>query len=317
MRFFGTGEVFVYLRYLINVIYVLSLSFWEGFFYLKILDMGENEFLKKIYDNNTKMSKNYPTMIMAEDFLNQLSNLLFPVSKEVTINPGKIDIVWEHLKLMLKELLLPLSSVLNKSEDELVSNYFSLIPDIYDLLVLDANAIYEFDPAAHSIEEIVLAYPGFQAIMIYRLAHPLYLFEVPVLPRLLTEYAHAKTGIDINPGAKIGKSFFIDHGTGIVIGETTVIGDNVKIYQGVTLGALNVRKEEAKIKRHPTIEDNVVIYSGTTILGGNTVIGHDSIIGGNVWLTKSLEAYSIVYNKSEIRVKNGNEKRAEAISFVI
>lgn len=261
------------------------------------------------------MSRNYPTKRMAQDFLTQLSNLLFPVSKEVTINPGKVDILWEHLKLMLKELLMPLKPVLNKPEDELVSEYFSLIPDIYDQLLLDANAIYEFDPAAHSIEEIVLAYPGFQAIMAYRLAHPLYVFDVPVLPRLLTEYAHTNTGIDINPGAKIGKSFFIDHGTGIVIGETTVIGDYVKIYQGVTLGALNVRKEEAKTKRHPTIEDRVIIYSGTTILGGNTTIGHDSVVGGNVWLTKSIDPYSVVYNKSEIKVRNGNSN--EPISFVI
>lgn len=296
----------------------VSLSdFGKAFFYTKLLDMEEIKFLKRIYNNNKKMSRNYPTKRMAQDFLTQLSNLLFPVSKEVTINPGKVDILWEHLKLMLKELLMPLKPVLNKSENELVSEYFRLIPDIYDQLLLDANAIYEFDPAAHSIEEIVLAYPGFQAIMAYRLAHPLYVFDVPVLPRLLTEYAHTNTGIDINPGAKIGKSFFIDHGTGIVIGETTVIGDNVKIYQGVTLGALNVRKEEAKVKRHPTIEDRVIIYSGTTILGGNTTIGHDCVIGGNVWLTKSLEPYSVVYNKSEIRVRSGKGKLREPINYII
>lgn len=279
--------------------------------------METKEFLKGLYDNNIQMSRNYPTKIMTQDFLKQLSNFLFPVRKEITINPGKIDMEWEHLKLQLKELLMPLKPFLKRGEDKIVNDYFILIPDIYDQLMLDAKAIYEFDPAAHSIEEIVLAYPGFQAIMIYRLAHPLYNFGIPILPRLFTEYAHTNTGIDINPGAKIGKSFFIDHGTGIVIGETTVIGDHVKIYQGVTLGALNVRKDEAKTKRHPTIEDHVIIYSGTTILGGNTTIGHSAVVGGNVWLTQSLEPYSTVYNKSEIRVKNGIERSSEPINFTI
>ncbi len=133
----------------------------------------------------------------------------------------------------------------------------------------------------------------------------------------MSEYAHSQTGIDINPGATIGESFFIDHGTGVVIGETTVIGNNVKIYQGVTLGALNVKKSEARMKRHPTIEDHVIIYSGTTILGGNTVIGHHSVVGGNVWLTKSIEPYSVVHNLSEIKVRNTNEIINEAINFII
>jgi len=275
------------------------------------------EFLNRLYANNKKMSRNYPTKIMTQDFLKQLSNFLFPVRKEVTINPGKIDIEWEQLKLRLKELLMLLAPFLKQSENEIVIDYFNLIPAIYDQLMLDAKAINEFDPAAHSTEEIVLAYPGFQAIMTYRLANPLYILGIPILPRLFTEYAHTITGIDIHPGAKIGKSFFIDHGTGIVIGETTIIGDNVKIYQGVTLGALNIRKEEAKTKRHPTIENNVIIYSGTTILGGDTTIGRNSVVGGNVWLTQSLEPYSTVYNKSEIRVRNGKEKSSEPINFII
>jgi serine O-acetyltransferase len=139
---------------------------------------------------------------------------------------------------------------------------------------------------------------------------------VKILPRIFTEYAHGKTGIDIHPGATIGKSFFIDHGTGIVIGETTVIGDNVKIYQGVTLGALNVSKDKASTKRHPTIEDNVIIYSGATILGGETIIGHDSVIGGNVWLTYSVLPNSIVYHKSEVAVKD-KYPDAEVLNFVI
>lgn len=277
--------------------------------------MEAKEFLKRLYDYNQQISGNYPKKVLAQNFLNQLSNFLFPVCKEVTINHGKIDVQWEHLKLLLKELLLPIKSFLPKLEDEIVEEYFNLIPEIYDQLLSDANAIYEFDPAAHSLEEIILAYPGFQAIMVYRLAHPLYQFSIPILPRMLSEFAHTNTGIDIHPGAKIGNSFFIDHGTGIVIGETTMIGNNVKIYQGVTLGAINIRKEEAKTKRHPTIEDNVIIYSGSTILGGNTVIGHDSVIGGSVWLTSSLEPYSVVYHKSEVRVKNSNEKNKEPINL--
>lgn len=277
--------------------------------------MKSKEFLQRLYAFNQKMSRNYPTKLLAQKFLTDLSNLLFPVCKEVTINPGKIEVAWEHLKLSLKELLLPVQPVLTKDANEIVNEYFKKIPSIYDQLLLDAKTIEEFDPAAYSLEEIILAYPGFQAIMTYRLAHTLYELDVPIFPRLMAEYAHTNTGIDIHPGAKIGKSFFIDHGTGIVIGETAQIGNNVKIYQGVTIGALNVKKSEAKTKRHPTIEDNVIIYSGSTILGGKTVIGHDSVIGGNVWLTKSVDPYSIIYNISEIKVRNGNVN--EPINFVI
>ena len=277
--------------------------------------MKSKEFLQRLYTFNQQMSRNYPTKLMAQKFLTDLSNLLFPVCKEVTINPGKIEVAWEHLKLSLKEILLPLQPVLIKEAEEIADEYFEKIPFIYDQLLMDAKSIEEFDPAAYSLEEIILAYPGFQAIMTYRLAHPLYELNVPILPRLMAEYAHTNTGIDIHPGAKIGKSFFIDHGTGIVIGETSEIGNNVKIYQGVTIGALNVKKSEAKTKRHPTIEDNVIIYSGSPILGGKTIIGHDSVIGGNVWLTKSVDPYSIIYNISELKVRNGNVN--EPINFVI
>ncbi|MDK2978232.1 MAG: serine O-acetyltransferase [Bacteroidales bacterium] len=277
--------------------------------------MESQDFLKRLYTFNQQMSRNYPTKLMAQKFLTDLSNLLFPVCKEVTINPGKIEVAWEHLKLSLKELLLPVQPVLKKEAEEIADEYFEKIPFIYEQLLLDAKSIEEFDPAVYSLEEIILAYPGFQAIMTYRLAHPLYALSVPILPRLMSEYAHTNTGIDIHPGAKIGKSFFIDHGTGVVIGETSDIGNNVKIYQGVTIGALNVKKNEAKTKRHPTIEDNVIIYSGSTILGGKTVIGHNSVIGGNVWLTKSVDPYSVVYNVSEIKVRNGNIN--EPINFVI
>ena len=174
------------------------------------------------------------------------------------------------------------------------------IPVIKEMLMKDILAIYEGDPAARSPEEIILSYPGFFAISIYRLAHELYLAKVPYLPRLMTEYAHEKTGIDIHAGATIGESFFIDHGTGIVIGETTTIGNNVKIYQGVTLGAKSFELDSdgnpiKGIKRHPDIGNNVVIYANATILGGNTRIGDGCVIGGNVWLTHSVEPGEKVY----------------------
>jgi len=255
--------------------------------------------------------------MLAHEFLNKLTNFLFPVCKDISVSNDKIELEWNHLKLLLKELLIPVKDYIEENTEIVVKKYFEQIPPIYDRLLIDAKTINDFDPAAFSKDEIIIAYPGFQAILTYRLAHPLYIFGIPILPRLMSEYAHSKTGIDIHPGAKIGESFFIDHGTGIVIGETTEIGNNVKIYQGVTLGALNVKKEEAKTKRHPTLEDNVIVYSGTTILGGKTIIGHDSIVGGNVWLTKSIEPYSIVHNLSEIKVRNGNERFTEPINFII
>jgi serine O-acetyltransferase len=162
---------------------------------------------------------------------------------------------------------------------------------------------YNNDPASKSELEIIVSYPGFFAIAIHRLANYLFKLDTPILPRFFSEYAHRQTGIDIHPGATIGKNFYIDHGTGIVIGETTIIGDNVKIYQGVTLGAFYVSKDLADQKRHPTIEDNVTIYAGATILGGTTTIGENSIIGGNVWITKSIEPNSIVYQESHPIIK--------------
>lgn len=166
-----------------------------------------------------------------------------------------------------------------------------ILDDLKQDLNLDVDAAYFGDPAAKSREEIILTYPGFFAIMVYRIAHVFYLKDMPLIPRLLCEIAHSQTGIDINPGARIGKSFFIDHGTGVVIGETAQIGNNVRIYQGVTLGALSLRNVEEKrgVKRHPTIKDNVIIYSNASILGGNTVIGNNVIIGSNVFLTTSIE----------------------------
>jgi serine O-acetyltransferase len=170
------------------------------------------------------------------------------------------------------------------------------------MLSKDIISAFNGDPAAVSYEDVMLSYPCFETITIYRLAHALWTLRVPLIPRIMTEYAHAQTGIDIHPGAKIGEHFFIDHGTGVVIGETCVIGKNVKLYQGVTLGAKSFETDERgtllSTKRHPDIEDNVIIYSGATILGGNTTVGHDSIIGGNVWLVESVPPYSKVYNNT-------------------
>ncbi|MGZ5247377.1 MAG: serine O-acetyltransferase [Flavitalea sp.] len=191
------------------------------------------------------------------------------------------------------------------NRSELAGKFFKRVPEIYRLLNTDIEAIVAGDPAAHSAFEVVRAYPGFYALCFYRIAHELQLLNIPMIPRILTEMAHSKTGIDIHPAATIGEYFCIDHGTGIVIGETANIGNNVKIYQGVTLGALSVRKEMAFTKRHPTIEDHVVIYSGATILGGNTVIGHHSVIGGNVWLTESVQPGSLVSHQPEITVVEG------------
>ena len=172
------------------------------------------------------------------------------------------------------------------------SAFVEKIPQIREYLETDLLATYDGDPAASSFEEIIIAYPGLIAITIYRMAHELYLLNVPIIPRLMTEFAHSRTGIDIHPGATIGKNFFIDHGTGIVVGETSIIGENVKIYQGVTIGALSTRggQKLSGKKRHPTIEDNVVIYAGASILGGETVIGKNSVIGGNTFITSSVPA---------------------------
>jgi serine O-acetyltransferase len=188
-------------------------------------------------------------------------------------------------------VLRPDSEIKSSANVEL---FFSLLPKLSESLELDAEAALSGDPAAYSREEIIITYPGFYAVCIYRLAHAFYEMGIPLLPRLMTEYAHEKTGIDIHPGAKIAESFFIDHGTGVVIGETAKIGKNVKIYQGVTLGALSVKKKLQSMKRHPTIEDDVVIYANATILGGDTVIGKGSIIGGNTWIVESVAPGSII-----------------------
>lgn len=187
---------------------------------------------------------------------------------------------------------------------EIWKSYCHMLPNLLEKINLDAVAIANNDPAANSVEEVYLSYPGFYAIAIYRLSHEFYKMDLPLIPRLMTECAHKITGTDINPGAQIGESFFIDHATGVVIGETTEIKNNVKLYQGVTLGALYVERDLRNKKRHPTIEDNVTIYANATILGGETVIGANSIIGGNAWLTSSVPANSFVTHSPEIKIKN-------------
>ena len=197
---------------------------------------------------------------------------------------------------------------IDRATEDLTAAFLEKLPEIRAYVETDLQAAYDGDPAASDKAEVIIAYPGMYAITVYRLAHVLYQLEVPLIPRIMTEYAHSRTGIDIHPGAQIGRYFFIDHGTGIVVGETTVIGDNVKIYQGVTLGALSTRggqKLHGK-RRHPTIEDNVTIYAGASILGGDTVIGHDSVIGSNVFITHPIAPGTRVSVKNqELLFKSG------------
>ncbi|MGV3641334.1 MAG: serine O-acetyltransferase EpsC [Adhaeribacter sp.] len=233
-------------------------------------------------------------------FFPQLSEQKFTSERDVLLH---MELLGQNLMNILMGMNLPANLV----PEKVAKAFLQQLPPIYELLLKDAEAIANEDPAAQNVDEVIRTYPGFLAIAIHRLAHALHQLQLPLLPRILSEFAHAKTGIDIHPGARIGTHFCIDHGTGIVIGETTIIGNFVKIYQGVTLGAMSVAKEMANIKRHPTIEDHVVIYAGATILGGNTVIGNHSVIGGNVWLTESVPAYSRLYHKAQIRVSRSED----------
>ncbi|MFN1218218.1 serine O-acetyltransferase EpsC [Chryseobacterium kwangjuense] len=276
--------------------------------------MGVSDhFIQKILTKKKSASTGFFDTIKMEDFVKELYSLLFLSQK---INTG------DQLQDQFKQLGVILFDLIKSSTDDEVSaeqhkeQFFLALPGIYDKLILDAESILEFDPATESQEEILLSYPGFFATYVYRISHQLWIQKVKTLPRVISEYAHSRTGIDIHPGAEIGKHFFIDHGTGIVIGETTQIGDHVKLYQGVTLGALNVSKDKANKKRHPNIEDHVIIYSGATILGGETTIARDSIIGGNVWITQNVPSSSLVYNKSEIKIKD-NGPLPESLTFVI
>jgi serine O-acetyltransferase len=265
----------------------------------------EELFFQRLTEQNKTYRYKLPSRQEAGKFIQQLINFLFPISQDCLQNNQATDVAQASadLRHRLDCMLAPLLPELTKNKMEISDDVFSRIPEIYEMLLLDARSISDNDPAAVSIEEVIALYPGFMAIATYRIAHGMALCGIPLLPRMLTEFAHSQTGIDIHPNAVIGHSFFIDHGTGVVIGETTNIGNNVKLYQGVTLGATHVSKSLASKKRHPTIEDNVVVYANATILGGETVIGHDSIIGGNAWLVRSVPPFSQVYHQSKVEVR--------------
>ena len=268
----------------------------------------EPAFTQKIF-NKHKDCARCPSTILIPQFFTDLLGILFPnfaskpvldfVEFETRIQNIKFELVQVLTRDGTDEVVDPL-----KQTDE----FFRVLPSVYDKIQLDIDAMYAGDPAAKTREEVIRSYPGFYAIAAYRVANALGKIGINTIPRMITEHAHSKTGIDIHPNATIGDYFCIDHGTGVVIGETTDIGKHVKIYQGVTLGALSVNKEDAKIKRHPTIEDNVVIYAGATILGGNTTVGKNSIVGGNVWLTKSIPPNSKVYYQAQMHTDNGKQE---------
>ncbi len=257
---------------------------------------------------------NLPDKQAVLDILQDLISIVFPsFDKERALHWDMVEgVIGDLVDKVYKNLVYQVSRAITYSawtkqeniadvKDKAIASVENLlrsIPDIRNAIKTDVQAAYDGDPAAQSFEEVIIAYPGLYAITVHRLAHNLFNSDIPIIPRIMNEHAHSKTGIDLHPGATIGNYFFIDHGTGVVIGETTTIGNYVKIYQGVTLGALSIPKNSQEIngvKRHPTIEDDVCIYSGATILGGKTKIGTGSVIGGNVWITKSIKPHTKVY----------------------
>ena len=262
----------------------------------------DKEFYEEIY-RRQKSVEPVPSNDKIANWTLDLICLLFPEKSEcVVTDPGEVENRFQKLEADLVQIFNATKACSDCDHRQKARSFFERIPFLYRSLNQDIEAILNGDPAAKTTFEVIRAYPGFFAISFYRIAHALLDLGIPLLPRIITEHAHSKTGIDIHPAAEIGEHFFIDHGTGIVIGETTIIGDHVKLYQGVTLGALSVSKDLALIKRHPTVEDYVIIYSGATILGGDTTIGHHSVIGGNVWLTRSIPPYSTVYHRPDIEV---------------
>lgn len=258
--------------------------------------MDKRSIIEKIKQHKKQPNLRYQLKERTEVFTNLLFYTLFDIETPVEENLDALEAEFD--------VLVDLACWdTEKPCKKLWENYVEKLPRILERLNLDAEATVNCDPASLSIEEVYMAYPGFYAIAIYRLAHELYAEGFPLVPRLMTEYAHRQTGVDINPGALIGDSFHIDHGTGVVIGETAIIKNHVKIYQGVTLGGLFVAKNLQKTKRHPTIENNVTIYANATILGGETIIGENSLIGGNSWLTASIPDNSTVFHTPEIKIK--------------
>lgn len=262
----------------------------------------KDEFLKKIYLKQ-QQKEQVPSNKVIADWASRLICLMYPEMSKCSY--PTLDSISEGLLSLqqeLKRLLDATKACRDCDHQEICADFFSQLPSLYRVLNTDIEAIHQGDPAAKNEFEVIRAYPGFYALCFYRIAHALHIMDVPLIPRILTEYAHSKTGIDIHPAALIGEYFMIDHGTGVVIGETSIIGKNVKMYQGVTLGGLSIKKSMALQKRHPTIEDNVVIYSNATILGGDTIVGEGSVIGGNVWLTESVPPASLVVQTPQITI---------------
>ena len=277
---------------------------------------------KSIGGINHLEGPNLPSRQSITRIVDDLESLIFPGFRDEEnldsmnypyLLAAKITRVSQNLALELEKSLryMERGKAPEERAREIVLNLLEKFPEIRRTIKKDVEAAFVGDPAAKSREEIILSYPGVEAIIIHRIAHELWVSGAPLIPRIMSEYIHGKTGIDIHPGATIGESFFIDHGTGVVIGETTLIGNRVKIYQGVTLGALSVKKELSNRKRHPTIEDDVTIYAGATILGGDTIIGRGSTIGGNVWLVTSVPPGSKIYNKPAGYVVKTSEGQAE------
>lgn len=270
---------------------------------VNIIEQIRNIIFPGYYKNKT-----YRIYTVRNNLSMQLEDVLYNLSKQVSI---VLKYLQEYEGKEEKELL--------HEGEKLSLRFLEKITKIRELIQTDLQAAYEGDPAAFNKPEIIFSYPGLFAIMVNRIAHELYLLGVPLIPRIMTEYAHTETGIDIHPGATLGRYFFIDHGTGIVIGETAIIGDNVKIYQGVTIGALSTRGGQKLHgnKRHPTIEDNVTIYAGASILGGETVIGHDSVIGGNAFITTSIPSNTRVSIKNlELEYKQGSKEKRNTTEIV-
>ena len=261
-------------------------------------------FASRLSQFNSEHCAEVPSMELSRQLIDNLVHALFPIRQNCGVDEGEIAIELDRCAVNLREVLYPIHLSLDRSPKEVTDDFFSRMPETFEQLAVDAAAVTKYDPAANCVEEIILSYPGFYAISVYRMAHILYELKVPFLPRIMSEYAHEKTGIDIHPGAQIASPFFIDHGTGIVIGETARIGREVRIFQGVTLGALTVERSMANTRRHPTIEDHVVIYAGSTILGGDTVIGHHTVVGGNTWITESILPHSVVYRNHRVLVKD-------------
>lgn len=259
-----------------------------------------SSFIELLFQTHKAEWEATPSNAKAICWLNDLLEFLFPnnrLNKKV-IYEGQL----RKNQIDLENILLSYLDTDQMDIGNAVDHFYASVQGIYEDLRSDAACIHEKDPAAGSVHEVIVSYPGFYAIAVHRIAHRLSQLKIPILPRILSEHAHGKTGVDIHPSATIGVPFCIDHGTGIVIGATSVIGKNVTIYQGVTIGASQVSKGLSDTKRHPTVEDNVTIYARSTILGGKTVIGHDSTIGGSVFLTKSVEPYSNVFNTHQLRI---------------